>query len=157
MDGWDLEHVDSAKRIRHGDARLLYLPHDEVRLYWDLAQRYTLADRMFQPVFGPSFAAHQYLIAGQSAHVVDNPDEGSSSQFFWGCDSPSDARALVNNVAGRGIFPCFSYSTLADLLDAHNVSWRYYAPRRRQPRRDLVGVRCDPPRSATARTGTATS
>jgi phospholipase C len=27
-----------------------------------------------------------------------------------------------------GPFPCFSYETLADLLDAQNISWRYYAP-----------------------------
>jgi phospholipase C len=130
MDGWDLEHVDSAQKGPNADTLAYgYLPRNEVRLYWDLARRYALADRMFQPVFGPSFAAHQYLIAGQSAHVVDNPDQGSSSQFFWGCDSPPDARALVNNVPGRGIFPCFTYSTLADQLDSHNVTWRYYAPR----------------------------
>jgi len=27
-----------------------------------------------------------------------------------------------------GVFPCFDYQTMADLLDAKSVTWRYYAP-----------------------------
>ena len=27
-----------------------------------------------------------------------------------------------------GVYPCFDYKTMADLLDDKGVSWRYYAP-----------------------------
>ena len=27
-----------------------------------------------------------------------------------------------------GVFPCFDYQTMADLLDAKGITWRYYAP-----------------------------
>jgi phospholipase C len=130
MDGWDLERPDTVQKEPQAPSTLAYayLPRNEVQPYWLLAQRFTLADRTFQPLFGPSFAEHQYLVAGQSANVVDNPDVGSDTNFFWGCDSPADARALVNNTAGRGVFPCFTYRSIADLLDAKGVSWRYYAP-----------------------------
>lgn len=130
MDGWDLERPDVVQKEPQPPSTLAYayLPRSETRPYWQLAEKYALADRMFQPLFGPSFAEHQYLIAGQSSNVVDNPDVGSNTNFFWGCDSPADARALVNNTPGRGVFPCFTYRTIADLLDAKRVSWRYYAP-----------------------------
>ena len=130
MDGWDLEHPDIVQKEPEKPSTLAYsyLPRNEIQPYWQLARRYVLADRMFQPAFSASFVAHQYLIAGQSANVIDNPDVGSDTNFFWGCDSPSDARALVNGQTGRGVFPCFTYRTIADELDAAHLSWRYYAP-----------------------------
>ncbi len=130
MDGWDLEQPDIVQKIPKPVSTLAYsyVPASESRIYRDLAKRYVLGDRTFQSLFGPSFAEHQYLIAGQSASVVDNPDVGSDSNFFWGCDSPRDARALVNNQPGRGVFPCFTYRTIADELDAAGIRWHYYAP-----------------------------
>jgi len=130
MDGWDLEQPDIVQREpqKHSTLAYSYVPRGEIQPYWQMAKRYVLADRMFQSLFSSSFAEHQYLIAGQSAHVVDNPDVGSDTNFYWGCDSPRDARALVNGQLGRGVFPCFEYRTIADSLDATHVTWRYYAP-----------------------------
>jgi phospholipase C len=102
-----------------------------VQPYWDLAARYTLADRMFQSNGGASFIAHQYLIAGQSGNAISLPRYGNGAPPQWGCDSPSGTVISVLDPSGRivpGPFPCFSYPTLADRLDAANVSWRYYAP-----------------------------
>jgi len=42
-----------------------YVPQAETEPYWTLARQYTLGDRMFQSNSGPSFPAHQYMIAGQ--------------------------------------------------------------------------------------------
>jgi len=67
-------------------------------------------------------------ITPQSA-VVDLPDATP-----WGCDAPAGtATAEVNpqRVVGShdGPFPCFTqFRTMADTLDAANVSWKYYAP-----------------------------
>lgn len=103
-----------------------YVPENDVEEYWSLARQYVLGDRMFQSNTGPSFVAHQYLIAGQSANVVENPT-GS----VWGCDAPAGTTAAVMGPDGTempGVYPCFDYLTAADLLDEKGVTWRYYAP-----------------------------
>ncbi|MGA3131436.1 MAG: alkaline phosphatase family protein [Terracidiphilus sp.] len=103
-----------------------YVPESDVEEYWTLARQYVLGDRMFQSNTGPSFVAHQYMIAGQSANVAENPT-GSS----WGCDASPDTTAAVleaDGTEGRGVYPCFDYLTIADLLDEKGVTWRYYAP-----------------------------
>ncbi len=103
-----------------------YVPEKDVETYWNLARQYVLGDRMFQANTGPSFVAHQYMIAGQSAHVAENPS-GSK----WGCDAaPGTTADLLgpNGTVLPGVFPCFDYQTIADLLDQKGVTWRYYAP-----------------------------
>ncbi len=103
-----------------------YVPQSETVPYWTLAQRYTLGDRMFQSNTGPSFVAHQYMIAGQSASTDENPGPGP-----WGCDAPTNARVALIGPNGTdlpGIYPCLDYQTMADLLDAKGVTWKYYAP-----------------------------
>jgi phospholipase C len=91
-----------------------------------MATRYTLGDRMFQSNTGPSFVAHQYMIAGQSGNAAENPDGP-----IWGCDAQSDTRVALIGPSGTdlpGVYPCFEYPTIADILDAKQISWRYYAP-----------------------------
>lgn len=103
-----------------------YVPQSEIQPYWTLAQQYTLADRMFQSNNGPSYPAHQYLIAGQSAFADEVPSAGP-----WGCDAPPGTTVPLLGPNGQdvpGPFPCFDYETLGDLLDAQGVSWRYYTP-----------------------------
>jgi phospholipase C len=103
-----------------------YVPQSDTVPYWDLASQYTLGDRMFQSNTGPSFVAHQYMIAAQSGEASENPSGG-----VWGCDAASNSRvALVgpNGTDLPGVYPCFDYPTMADLLDAKGISWKYYAP-----------------------------
>jgi phospholipase C len=81
---------------------------------------------MFEPITGPSFAAHQYLIAGQSNYAIGIPHD----PYIWGCDSKPNTTVSVLNANGHevnGPFPCFDYQTLADLLDQQGLSWAYYA------------------------------
>lgn len=102
-----------------------YVRESETQPYWTLAKQYTLGDRMFQSNTGPSFVAHQYMIAGQSGGVDENPDG------TWGCDAAAGTTAAMIGPDGTdlpGVYPCFDYKTMADLLDARGVSWRYYAP-----------------------------
>ena len=102
-----------------------YVNKSDVEPYWDMAQAYTLADRNFQSNTGPSFVAHQYMIAGQSGQASNNPSGA------WGCDGDSSDRVAVvgpNGTELPGVFPCFDYQTVGDLLDNAKVGWRYYAP-----------------------------
>jgi len=131
MDGFDLEGeygfvngvYSQTKPVSTGPYS--YVPRAEVQPYWTLAQNYTLGDRTFESNSGPSYPAHQYLIAGQSAGAAEVPTGG------WGCDAPPATTVAILQPSGvevNGPFPCFSYATLGDEMDANNVSWRYYAP-----------------------------
>src|SRR5579885_2174277 len=44
--------------------QFMYVRSSDVKPYFDLAETYTFADRMFETQQGPSFAAHQFIIAG---------------------------------------------------------------------------------------------
>ncbi|HEX4007729.1 MAG TPA: alkaline phosphatase family protein [Acidobacteriaceae bacterium] len=106
-----------------------YVPQSETVPIWTLAQQYTLGDRMFQSNSGPSYGAHQYMIAGQAGDADENP-EGPANPQIWGCDAPAATKVALIGPNGTdlpGVFPCFDYQTLADELDAANISWRYYA------------------------------
>ena len=108
-----------------------YVPQPETVPYWTLAKNFTLGDRMFQSNTGPSFVAHQYLIAGQSADADENPVTDGKGAGIWGCDSaPTTTVALLgpNGTDLPGPYPCFDYQTMADILDAKGVTWKYYAP-----------------------------
>ncbi|MBC5824899.1 MAG: hypothetical protein GIX02_08755 [Candidatus Eremiobacteraeota bacterium] len=103
-----------------------YVPQSEIAPYWQLASQYTLADHFFQSNTGPSYPAHQYLIAGTSDLAAMNPNYGR----IWGCDSPvgTTVQQLDNN--GNlipGPFPCYDYTTIADSLDQAGLKWHYYA------------------------------
>jgi len=104
-----------------------YVAPSETVPYWTLARNFTLGDRMFQSNTGPSFVAHQYMIAGQSGGASENPSGG-----VWGCDAAPGATVPLIGPNGTdllpGVYPCFDYLTMADLLDAKGISWRYYAP-----------------------------
>jgi phospholipase C len=137
-DGPDLDHThtgwwkewDQGKMDNFANSGTMlpysYIQPGEVVPYWTMARQYTLGDRMFQSNTGPSFVAHQYMIAGQSGGVADNPGGN-----IWGCDAKPDARAPLigpNGVDRPGVYPCFDYKTMADLLDSKGITWRYYAP-----------------------------
>ncbi|MBV8196761.1 MAG: hypothetical protein JO263_01380, partial [Candidatus Eremiobacteraeota bacterium] len=94
-----------------------YVPHDEVRPYFDLAERYAFADRMFQTNQGPSFPAHQYIVSGTSSIFNRSPflaaENPSSplSQPSGGCVSPSEALVLLIGPGGeerKSAYPCFN-------------------------------------------------
>ena len=128
---WDHGKMDGfAGPGNNHDLPYSYVPRSETGPYWSLAEHFTLGDRMFQSNTGPSFVAHQYMIAGQSGEASENPSGG-----VWGCDAAKTARVALIGPNGTdlpGVYPCFDYPTMADLLDAHHLSWRYYAPSSKQ-------------------------
>lgn len=123
-----------------------YVNPSDIAPYWDMAEQYVLADAMFQTQGSGSFSAHQDLIRGGTAlggaygsgpSLIDSP-----SGYPWGCDAPPKTTTDLITTSGKwelgaGPFPCTkdfpysgssSYTTLATLLDAASISWKYYSP-----------------------------
>jgi phospholipase C len=106
----------------------------DVAPYFQLAEQYTFADRMFQTNQGPSFPAHQFIISGTSApttksnlFAAENPNGVGNA----GCIAPTGEFVFMIDPSGDESsrqYPCFEHPTLTDLLDAKQISWRYYAP-----------------------------
>ncbi|HEY6446554.1 MAG TPA: alkaline phosphatase family protein, partial [Acidobacteriaceae bacterium] len=80
MDGFALPQVD----YPIPNMPYAYVPQSEMVPIWTLASAYTLADRMFQSNSGPSFVAHQYMIAGQSQEADENPAAPNGAAGPWG-------------------------------------------------------------------------
>jgi phospholipase C len=128
MNGFDLVAIGQTP----GTFVYEYVNPAQIGPYWELAKRYGLADHMFQTQGSGSFTAHQDLIAGGtpigSRSLIDFP-----SGQPWGCDAPAGTvTSLITTdnqyLSHQGPFPCLDYRTLRDLLDADELSWRYYAP-----------------------------
>ncbi|MGC1380492.1 MAG: alkaline phosphatase family protein [Candidatus Baltobacteraceae bacterium] len=143
MDGFDLTRFgpDGSSNEATCTYTYQYVDPKEIRPYWDMAQQYVLADHTFQTQGSGTFTAHQDLIAGATAvsygsdqaSVIDNP-----TWFPWGCDAKSSTITSLLTTSGKylrdkGPWPCFSYETMRDLLDAKSVSWKYYAQKVQGP------------------------
>jgi phospholipase C len=140
MDGADLTNVTCNPGVPNCpplNPQFMYVNPSEVQPYFQMAEQYTFADRMFQTNQGPSFPAHQFIISGTSApqvgssqFVENNPQGIPNAGSNTGCASP--AKETVNQIDPAGvetsIYPCFEHQTLTDLLEAANLTWRYYTP-----------------------------
>jgi phospholipase C/sugar lactone lactonase YvrE len=144
MDMYDGGKMDGADKVQAGctvakvpncpppDPQFAYVDPADIQPYLQLAGTYTFGDRMFQTNQGPSFPAHQFIIAGTSAptatsdmFAAENPNGAA------GCTAPSNSSVLLIDPTGKesqSTYPCFEHPTLMDLLDAQTITWRYYAP-----------------------------
>lgn len=134
MDGFDTLHYGT----NGSQSPARYYPYafvdpKEVRPYWDMASQYALADHMFSTATTDSFVAHQQVIAGTTALNDSESLTDTPSSIPWDCDN--SIKSTTTGVIfkdGRvdprgGPFPCLTqYKTMADVLDAAGVSWRYY-------------------------------
>lgn len=114
--------------------QFMYVNPSEVQPYFQMAEQYTFGDRMFQTNQGPSFPAHQFLIAGTSAPTATSnlfAAENVSPGTGAGCIAPPDNYVKLVDPNGnetQHMYPCFEHPTLSDLLDNKGISWRYYTP-----------------------------
>ncbi len=138
MDGADLIPVlciANATNCPPPNPQFAYVDPADVKPYFQLAEQYTFADRMFQTNQGPSFPAHQFILSGTSApspnsklFVAENP---STSGDASGCTAPPNTSVLLIDPDGQessSQYPCFEHATLPDLLNQKGLSWRYYVP-----------------------------
>jgi phospholipase C len=126
MDGADTRAVGCTKAAVHCPPRnpqFVYVPPVEVKPYFDLAQQYAFADRMFQTNQGPSFPAHQYIISGTSA-PTSTSNLFAAENPFWrrgppatdnfsnsGCTGPHGLAVNLIDPSGRNCqtyFPVLS-------------------------------------------------
>jgi phospholipase C len=117
-----------------------YVDPADVQPYFQMAEQYTFADRMFQTNQGPSFPAHQFIISGTSAPTATSDlfasenvvlPANAGTNLAAGCAGPvGETVAMIDPMGSEATtqFPCFEHPTLADLLDANGITWRYYAP-----------------------------
>jgi phospholipase C len=133
MDGFDT--IGFGTTGQNGPAKFYpyaFVVRKEVQPYWDMASRYTLADHMFSTATTDSFVAHQEIIAGTTRLNSHESLTDTPTGIPWGCDSPPSVRTTVifvdgKVVVGGGPFPCLTqYKTMADVLDAARVSWKFY-------------------------------
>jgi phospholipase C len=149
LTGYDNGKLDAFNLIKfasnnknEGNGPYEYVNPSQIQPYWQIAERYGLANAMFATQGSDSFPAHQDLIRGGTAidssdSLIDNPPYSGA----WGCDSaPGTKTALINTYLqvrrGAGPFPCTqdfpgsgaNYRTLRDLMDNASVSWKYYTP-----------------------------
>lgn len=112
-----------------------YVNPSEVAPYLQLAQQYTFGDRMFQTNEGPSFPAHQFILAGTSAPSATSnlfaAENTPNTTGGAGCAAPSTSTVKMIDPMGNEssvMFPCFEHQTLTDLLENAGLSWKYYSP-----------------------------
>lgn len=126
MDGFDLVYPSQPLFPYH------FVKHSQISQYWELAKQFALADHMFSSSISNSgWVAQLYLLAARSEvkrneYLADHP-----SFEPWGCDAPAGTTTPVftpRGVKPNGPFPCFDWNSLPQLLDAADVSWRYYLP-----------------------------
>jgi hypothetical protein len=89
---------------------------------------------MYQSNRSDSYPAHEFLISGTSATdntgaelVYENTPAGSP-----GCTAAKDTVVPIVNasdISDTGtIYPCFSRSSLLDLVSEAGLTWSYYTP-----------------------------
>ena len=135
MDGFDLDSWGGPGKA--GLRPYTYVDPSQIKPYWDMARQYVLGDHMFQGQGSGSFTAHQELIAGgedvgPKRSLIDWPAPPHPGAYAWGCDAPKGTvTSLITRrdeyLDRKGPFPCLTYESLAEQLDAHHLTWRYYS------------------------------
>jgi phospholipase C len=141
MDGADKIQVTCVKGAvgcPPPNPQFVYVNPPDVAPYFQMAEQFTFADRMFQTNQGPSFPAHQFIISGTSApsensnlFAAENPGGAANANNNTGCTAPTGEFVRMIDPSGnesQKSYPCFDHLTLIDLLDFQGISWRYYAP-----------------------------
>ena len=138
MDGADLiPEICGKNKHCPVDGQFRYVRPSDAAPYFQMAEQYTFADRMFQTHQGTSFPAHQFIISGTSAPTATSDlfaaeDVVGFQHSNWDTGCAGSRKATVRLIDPHGkekqrMFPCFEHVTLTDLLDTQGVGWRYYA------------------------------
>jgi phospholipase C len=109
-----------------GKVTMAYYNNTTIPLYWTMAQDYTLGDHMFSSVLSYSQPNHWYEIAGQAPNEslyygkcgVTGPYQGANSEYCNG---------TATQIGNTYLAEANNITTLADLLQAKNISWKYYS------------------------------
>ncbi|MBM9400728.1 phospholipase C, phosphocholine-specific [Gluconacetobacter azotocaptans] len=106
--------------IRHKtDMTMGYFTRQDIPYYYALADAFTICDAYHASIFGPTNPNRLFLFSGTSGlavghdgkQVIENVDDGN-----WSADMAHD----------RKDFAPFRWTTYADRLTEHGVSWKIY-------------------------------
>ncbi|HEY6270845.1 MAG TPA: alkaline phosphatase family protein [Terriglobales bacterium] len=85
-----------------------YYDDRDIPNYWNYARHFTLCDRFFSSMNGPSFPNHAYTVAAQAGGLLGNAS--TLEQLEDELDDPDG----------------FSFASMVDLLAQARISWKYY-------------------------------
>lgn len=133
VDGGKMDKFDLVNHGNYGGdyMSMTQLYQSDIPNYWTYAQQFTLSDATFESTKSASFSNHLYTIMADGAESISNPNEPGHPQYAsWGCDAVAGTTVTLQNTSGKqsSVFPCFSNTTIADLLDTAGISWTSYAP-----------------------------
>ncbi len=138
MDGADKVGCTAAPNLTcPANPQFMYTLPADVQPYFAMAEQYTFGDRMFQTNQGPSFPAHQFILAGTSAptatSVLFAAENNPIPNMVYGCIATASTTVAMIDPFGSETavapqYPCFEHPTLTDLLDTQGLTWRYYTP-----------------------------
>jgi len=93
-----------------GTLTMGYYDDGDIPFYWDLAQKFTICDRYFASVLGPTHPNRLMQMSGSlDPHGV------------------AGGPVLVTNTDNKLEFTC-SWKTMPELLSEHGISWKVYNP-----------------------------
>jgi phospholipase C len=143
--------VDGGKMDCFNPLGFVQYQQTDIPNYWRYAQTFTLADRFFTSIYGPTGVEHLWTFAAQSDRFVDHERPG---QFGTGrrefCDDPFElayALPVMDRAQQEKVFaleeqgasgaaqitsmyrprwPCTDVAVLPDRLQAAHISWKEY-------------------------------
>ena len=89
-----------------------YLDQRDIPNYWNYARHYTLADRFFSSLNGPSMPNHVYTVAASSGGLITNV-----------CSQDHELEALQDAMDDPD---GFSFAAIVDRFASQGVTWKYY-------------------------------
>jgi len=110
MDGFVSTHTSTDYEGSLGTMTMGYYESTDIPFYWDLAQKFTICDRYFCSVLGPT---HPNRLMQMSGTLDPRGLAGGP--------------VLVTNTDNKLEFTC-SWKTMPEVLTDHNVSWKVYNP-----------------------------
>jgi phospholipase C len=106
--GYDAGRMDGFVWAEGTAYTMGYYDERDIPNYWNYARHYTLCDRFFSSLNGPSLPNHLYTVAAQSGGLVINVFTVRAVEEAM--DDPDG----------------FSFATMVGLFSKANVSWKYY-------------------------------
>ena len=117
--GWDAAHaaydhgtMDGFVWAEGSPFTMGYLDQRDIPNYWDYARHYTLADRFFSSLNGPSMPNHVYTVAASSGGLITNV-----------CSQDHELEALENAMDDPD---GFSFAAIINRFASQGVTWKYY-------------------------------
>jgi len=92
-----------------------YLDGHDIPNYWAYARHFTLCDRFFSSLMGPSFPNHVYTVAAQDGGITNN------------VVTVADLKKDLDDPDG------FSFASMVTLFTKTHLSWKYYVETRPVP------------------------